>query len=117
MCRPPGEFVSPWMLVCATAMILLSATMWKAGTASADERQPISQEELKMTSVPEAPGAAAADPAVPYWGPPSFPWGVTGLYVRIKVLTEEERNQANVGIGLSRAIFVTVCRRQSHGTS
>lgn len=23
----------------------------------------------------------AADPTVPYWGPPSFPWGVTGLFL------------------------------------
>jgi hypothetical protein len=105
------------MLVCATAMILLSATMWKAGTASADERQPISQEELKMTSVPEAPGAAAVYLYRQVDRNDSSRAASEYNYVRIKVLTEEGRNQANVGIGLSRAIFVTVCRRQSHGTS
>jgi len=49
----------PWMLVCRTAMILLSAGMWKTGTASADDWQRISPEELKITSTPGAPGAPA----------------------------------------------------------
>jgi hypothetical protein len=47
-----------WLMVCTVAMIV-SACLWKTSTVNGDEWQPISQEELKMTSVPEAPGAPA----------------------------------------------------------
>ena len=33
--------------------------LWKARTVNGDDWQPISPEELKMTGVPEAPGAPA----------------------------------------------------------
>jgi hypothetical protein len=36
-----------------------SAGLWGASTARADEWKPITPEELKMTSVTEAPGAPA----------------------------------------------------------
>jgi hypothetical protein len=61
-----------------------------------DEWQPISQEELKMTSVPEAPGA----PAVYLYrqvdrdDQESHEYN----YVRIKILTEEGRKYADVEI-------------------
>jgi hypothetical protein len=124
MCRPTSEIVSPadavcaeisrnslrrkpvnkrpWMLVCATAVILLSAGMWKAGTASGDEWQPISQEELKMTSMPEAPGAPAVYLYRQVDRNDSSRAASEYNYVRIKVLTEEGRNQANVEIGFHK---------------
>jgi hypothetical protein len=61
-----------------------------------DEWQPISQEELKMTSVPEAPGA----PAIYLYrqvdrnDQESHEYN----YVRIKILTEEGRKYADVEI-------------------
>ncbi len=63
----------------------------------ADDWRPITQEELKMTSLPEAPGAAAVilyrevnrdDGRTPH----------EDNYVRIKILTEEGRKYANVEI-------------------
>jgi len=86
----------PWMLVCRTAMILLSAGMWKAGTASADEWQPVSQEELKMTSMPEAPGA----PAVYLYRQVDRDDNTSREYnyIRIKILTEEGRKYADIDI-------------------
>jgi len=85
-----------WMLVCRTAMILLSAGMWKAGTASADEWQPVSQEELKMTSMPEAPGA----PAVYLYRQVDRDDNTSREYnyIRIKILTEEGRKYADIDI-------------------
>jgi hypothetical protein len=62
-----------------------------------DEWQPISQEELKMTTVPEAPGA----PAVYLYRQVDRDDGRTGHeynYVRIKILTEEGRKQADIEI-------------------
>ena len=67
-------------------------------TVEADDWQPISQDELKMTSVPEAPGASAVvlyrqvdrdDSAHP---------GNEQIYFRIKILTEEGRKYADVEI-------------------
>ena len=65
---------------------------------SADEWQPVSPEELKMTSVPEAPGAPAVilyrqvdrddSGRVPH----------EYNYVRIKILTDEGRKYADVEI-------------------
>ena len=61
-----------------------------------DEWQPISQEELKMTSLPEAPGAPAVylyrqvdrdDQEAHEYN-----------YLRVKILTEEGRKQADVEI-------------------
>jgi hypothetical protein len=72
--------------------------MWDRSVACADEWKPITPEELKMTSLQEAPGA----PAVYLYrqvdrddnGRTSNEYN----YVRIKVLTEEGREQANVTI-------------------
>ena len=65
--------------------------------AAGDEWQPISPEELKMTSVPEAPGA----PAVYLYRQVDRDDGRNGHeynYVRIKILTEEGRKQADIEI-------------------
>ena len=63
----------------------------------ADDWQPISPEELKMTNLPEAPGA----PAVILCRQVDRDDGRNGHqvdYVRIKILTEEGRKYANVEI-------------------
>lgn len=66
----------------------------------ADEWQPISPDELKMTSVPEAPGAPAV---ILYREVDRKDLGRANTeynYLRIKVLTEEGRKYANVEIPL-----------------
>jgi len=84
--------------VCAVVLLMASASSWRASSAKADEWKPITPEELKLTSVKEAPGA----PAIYLYrqvdrddnGRTSNEYN----YVRIKVLTEEGRDQANVVI-------------------
>jgi hypothetical protein len=78
-------------------VIIASLATWRASTASGDEWQPISQEELKMASLPEAPGA----PAVILYRQVDRDDGRTAHefnYIRIKILTEEGRKYANVEI-------------------
>jgi hypothetical protein len=78
-------------------VIIASLATWRASTASGDEWQPISQEELKMASLPEAPGA----PAVILYRQVDRDDGRSAHefnYVRIKILTEEGRKYANVEI-------------------
>lgn len=80
------------------AIILTGAVVLLSPPVSVgDEWQPISQEELKMTSVPEAPGAPAIylyrqvdreDSRTPH----------EYSYARIKILTEEGRKYADVEI-------------------
>jgi Domain of Unknown Function with PDB structure (DUF3857) len=87
----------PWMVVCTFCVIILSLTTWRTSTASGDEWQPISQEELQMTSLPEAPGA----PAVILYRQVDRDDGRTAHefnYIRIKILTEKGRKYANVEI-------------------
>jgi hypothetical protein len=80
----------------AAALLILPALRFSPVVNAADEWQPITPEELKMTSVPEAPGA----PAVYLYkqvdrddeGSREF------NYVRIKILTEEGRKYADVEI-------------------
>jgi hypothetical protein len=79
------------------AIILIATTLRPNKSVSAgDEWQPITQEELKMTSVPEAPGAPAIylyrqvdrnDQEAHEYN-----------YLRVKILTEEGRKQADVEI-------------------
>jgi hypothetical protein len=83
-----------------TAVILLGAVMYRVGPSrAADEWLPITQEELKMTSDPAAPGAPAiilyrqvdrddSNARVPH----------EYNYVREKILTEEGRKNADVEI-------------------
>ena len=80
-----------------TAVILFGAAAYRVGSSSAaDEWLPISPDELKMTSLPEAPGA----PAIYLYrqvdrnDQESHEYN----YVRIKILTEEGRKNADVEI-------------------
>jgi len=83
--------------------LALSAALWSARTASGDDWQPVSPDELKMTSVPEAPGAPAVllyrqvdrdDGRIPH----------EETYKRIKILTEEGRKYANVEIPFVKGV-------------
>jgi Domain of Unknown Function with PDB structure (DUF3857) len=70
--------------------------------AAADEWQPINPEELKMTAVPEAPGAPAV---ILYRQVDRKDLGRANTehnYVRIKILTEEGRKYGNVEIPYDR---------------
>ncbi len=85
-------------LLVLVLLLFVGAAARRAQLVSAgDEWQPISQEELKMTSVPEAPGAPAIylyrqvdreDSRTPH----------EYNYARIKILTEEGRKYADVEI-------------------
>lgn len=80
--------------MCLFAMVVLCAA---PRLAHADEWKPINPEELKMTSLPEAPGA----PAVILHREVNRDDGRTpheDNYFRIKVFTEEGRKFANVEI-------------------
>ena len=83
-------------VVCAFALMVIATGLWKAGTVSGDEWQPISPEELKMTSLPEAPGA----PAVYLYRQVDRDDNTSREYnyVRIKVLSEEGRKYADIDI-------------------
>jgi len=67
-------------------------------TATADEWQPISPEELQMTSLPEAPGAPAVILYRQVDRDDSDRTAHQYNYVRIKILTEEGRKYADVEI-------------------
>jgi hypothetical protein len=67
-------------------------------TVEADEWQPISQDELKMTSLPEAPGAPAVILYRQVDRDDNAKTGNQQEYVRIKILTEEGRKYADVEI-------------------
>jgi len=87
----------PWVVVCTFCVIIASLATWRTSTASGDEWQPISQEELKMTSLPEAPGASA----VILYRQVDRDDGRTAHefnYICIKILTEEGRKYGNVEI-------------------
>jgi len=90
-----------WARVCAVALVTVSAAAWLASVARADEWKPITPEELKMTTLAEAPGA----PAVILYQEVNRDDGRTShedTYVRIKILTEEGRKYANVEIPFLR---------------
>ena len=75
-------------VVSLLALTLLGTVLLERRPTNADEWQPVTPEELKMTSVPEAPGAAA----VILYRQVDRDDGQNGHqtdYVRIKVLTEE----------------------------
>lgn len=86
-------------LTMITAAIVLGAAVYSLDSIQADEWLPISQDELKMTGVPEAPGAPAiilyrqvdrddSNPKIPH----------EYNYVREKIFTEEGRKYANAEI-------------------
>jgi Domain of Unknown Function with PDB structure (DUF3857)/Transglutaminase-like superfamily len=91
--------VSLRRLILIAAVILMGVATNRVGTIrAADEWLPISPEELKMTSVPEAPGAPAiylyrqVDRNDEYAASREY------NYERIKILTEEGRKYADVEI-------------------
>ena len=83
--------------VCACVLTLMIVGLWHAPIVNGDDWQPISPEELKMTSLPEAPGAPAVilyrqvdrDDTRP-------PHEIT--YIRMKILAEDGRKYGNVEI-------------------
>jgi len=79
--------------------LLVAASFYGARPAcAADEWQPISQKELKMTSEPRAPGASAIILYRQVDRDDSSPHPSEYNYVRIKILTEEGRKYADVEI-------------------
>jgi hypothetical protein len=86
------------LLLCA-CVLFVSVTA-RTPLAASDEWQPINPEELKMTSVPEAPGV----PAVYLYRQVDRD-DISNReynYLRIKILTEEGRKYANVEIPFLR---------------
>src|SRR6267142_7214896 len=73
--------------------------------SAGDEWQPISPEELKMTSLPEAPGAPAVYLYRQVDRDDSNRASTEYNYVRIKILTEEGRKYANVEIPFERGQY------------
>lgn len=87
-----------WARVCVMVLTIVWAGLWSADTARADEWKPISPEELKLTSVAEAPGAPAVFLYRQVDRDDNSHAASEYNYVRIKVLTEEGRDRANVAI-------------------
>lgn len=85
-----------WGVVCAMAAAVAAVAMWNVHPVSGDDWLPISPEELKMTSVPEAPGA----PAVILYRQVDRDDDTSREinYVRIKILNEEGRKYADISI-------------------
>jgi transglutaminase-like putative cysteine protease len=96
--QPRTWSVSRRRLSLITAVILLGAAAYRVGSINADEWLPISPEELKMTSVPEAPGAPAIYLYRQVDRDDSSRTANEYNYVRIKILTEEGRKYADVEI-------------------
>jgi len=91
-------FVRHSRLFFLAVVFLLVGTGFRMRTAVADEWQPISPDELRMTSVAEAPGAPAV---ILYRQVDRDDNGRTGNeynYVRVKILTEEGRKYGDVEI-------------------
>jgi hypothetical protein len=84
-------------LIVLSAIVLLAAS-YRTRTAVADEWQPISPEELRMTSVAEAPGAPAVILYRQVDRDDSARTGNQYNYVRIKILTDEGRKYGDVEI-------------------
>src|SRR3984957_16112838 len=84
-------------IACMLAIVALAAVR-STRTVEADDWLPISQDELKMTSVPEAPGASAVILYRQVDRDDNAKTGNEQNYVRIKILTEEGRKYADVEI-------------------
>jgi uncharacterized protein DUF3857/transglutaminase superfamily protein len=90
------------LLVLVSALLLCAAASRLLPVGAGDEWQPISPDELKMTSVPEAPGAPAVILYRQVDRDDSSMIAHEYNYVRIKILTEEGRNHADVEIPFFR---------------
>jgi hypothetical protein len=100
--------VAPLAFVLCISLVYFAA---RPLVVSGDEWQPITPEELKMTAVAEAPGAPAI---ILYRQADRDDNALTGNeynYVRIKILTEEGRKQADVEIPYFRQQGVIVSLR------
>jgi Domain of Unknown Function with PDB structure (DUF3857) len=80
----------------------IAAFCLTAFSARADEWRPVSQDELKMTALPEAPGAPAVYLYRQVDRNDSNRASSEYNYVRIKILTEEGRKYANIEIPFVR---------------
>jgi transglutaminase-like putative cysteine protease len=85
-------------LILTSLLFALIGAMLGIRGVSADEWQPISPDELKMTSVPEALGAPAVILYRQVDRDDNAKTGNEQNYVRIKILTEEGRKYADVEI-------------------
>jgi hypothetical protein len=96
----PGGLVVFLRRLAPLAVVLCAFLMYFAGpgAVSGDEWQPITPEELKMTSLPEAPGAPAVILYRQVDRDDNARTGSEYNYIRIKVLTEEGRKRADVEI-------------------
>lgn len=83
---------------CRSAVILMLVAAGLSVAAYADRFQPVSQEELQMTSEPHAPGAPAIILFRQVDRDDTYLHAHEDNYVRIKILTEEGRKYANVEI-------------------
>jgi hypothetical protein len=95
--------VSARRILLITAVVLVVAATYRATSSdAADEWLPISPDELKMTSVPEAPGASA----IYLYRQVDRDDGQSSEYnyVRVKILTEEGRKYADVEIPFLKEI-------------
>jgi len=90
--------VRAYRLFLLAIIFVLVAASYRMRTAVADEWQPISPEELRMTSVPEAPGAPAVILYRQVDRDDNARTGGEYNYVRIKILTEEGRKYGDVEI-------------------
>lgn len=79
-------------------VLLAAVALQRARPVSGDEWQPITQDELKMTSEPLAPGAAAIYLFRQVDRNDSNRAATEYNYLRIKILTEEGRKYANIEI-------------------
>ena len=95
--RPLLSVLSHWFVIALFALAFLS------GRGLAQGFPPVAPEDLKMTSEPNAPGAPAI---ILYREVDRDDNGSTSHednYLRIKILTEEGRNNANVEIAFNKA--------------
>jgi Domain of Unknown Function with PDB structure (DUF3857)/Transglutaminase-like superfamily len=92
------SIVSYRRLLVLVLLLFVLASVRRVPQVSGEEWQPISSEELKMTSVPEAPGAPAVYLYRQVDRNDSNRAGSEYNYLRIKILTEEGRSNANIVI-------------------
>jgi transglutaminase-like putative cysteine protease len=85
-------------LVLTAFLLVFVGALLGMRAVSADDWQPISGDELKMTSLPEAPGAPAVILYRQVDRDDNAKTGNEQDYVRIKILTEEGRKYADVEI-------------------
>jgi transglutaminase-like putative cysteine protease len=97
------------------SLLAVSVFTWlsSAGPAKADEWQPISPEELKMISMPEAPGAPAVYLYRQVDRNDSNRASSEYNYIRVKILTEEGRKYANVEIPFEKKVHVSNIRART----